>query len=260
MSSILKREKKNLSGFFLSSVQLECSGIDTRVETVWPDKKKMITNSKHQSAHVKDFVVLSGASSIVSQSNTKKLSTQRLNPARAANPFETNVRMCKTLFSQSYVAGSIPCRLQSTASKHYLQWDAPASTGFSPDLLVVCADGLTEEQHPYCMMAPMMFSELVIRSEGCAELFGPIAEQLVNHLRKAMLQDSSFQRGLAALHLLLEHTRDVLAPHIKTLVPLLARKFRDRNLHDRIVDTLRLMEMQCGPEAAKLIKLKIPTF
>ena len=126
----------------------------------------MISKTKHRPLHAppKDYIVVSPsclvaptASSIAQQSNSRKLSSQRLNPNKSANPFETNVRACKSIFSQSYVTGSIPCRLQSSASRYSLQWDPAAVNGFSPDLLVVCAAGLVEDQHPYSLMAPMMF-------------------------------------------------------------------------------------------------------
>mmetsp|Transcript_12285 Transcript_12285/g.38216 ORF Transcript_12285/g.38216 Transcript_12285/m.38216 type:complete len:233 (-) Transcript_12285:90-788(-) len=191
---------------------------------------------------------------------TKALSRQRLDPSKCANPFQTDARKCKTQFSQSYVAGSIPCRLQSTASKHHLQWDAYAQTGFSPDLLVVCCDGLCEDQHPFTLMAPMMLEELVARSEGSAALFAPVIDQIAGHLRKALMSESSFARGLRALQVILGATDDLLLPYLVKIVPCLTKGVRDKNHRDDVLATLGLMEQQCGPEARKIIKSKIPTY
>jgi hypothetical protein len=190
----------------------------------------------------------------------KKMTRERLNPSKAANPFESNMRKCKTVFSQSYVAGSIPCRLHSTAIKFQLQWEDCAKQGFSPDLLVVCADGLAEEEHPYTIMAIMMYEELVGRAEGCVELFLPVLDTLVAHIRKALLLDHAAGRALNALHLLVASTANQLMPYVAKLVPALSKHFRDKRHKDVVVQIFGLLEQQCGPDASKIIKAKIPTY
>lgn len=190
----------------------------------------------------------------------RTLTAQKLNPHKCANPFQTNVKACKTTFSQSYVSGSIPCRLQSTCSRYQLQWDASAQSGFSPDLLVVCADGLSETQHPYSLMAPMMFHELILRGEGCIELFQPVMEPLCANIRKAMMDKETFGAALNALSILVQNTGNLVLPQLPKVVTLLARGFRDKDHRDNIASLLGLIEMQCGPEATKIIKLKIPTY
>jgi hypothetical protein len=158
------------------------------------------------------------------------------------------------------VSGSIPCRLQSTASRQYLQWDEYAQTGFSPDLLVVCADGLSEDQHPFTIMAPMMLEQLVARAEGNAAMFAPVLEQLVAHLRKALMADASFSKGLRGLSVIASATDALLLPYLPKLVPCLTKGLRDKEHRDDVLATLGLLEQQCGPEARKIIKSKIPTY
>lgn len=190
----------------------------------------------------------------------KRISAQRLNPHKCASPFTTNVKTCKTLFSQSYVSGSIPCRLQSSALKQYLQWDTSAVTGFSPDLLIVCADGLSETEHPYAVMAPMMFRELVLRAEGCLEMFEPVMEPVVTNIRKALLSDATVGVALDALLVLLEHTGGLLLPQLAKLLPAMTKAFRSKAHHEECLAVLSRMEKSCGPEALKIIKAKIPTY
>lgn len=191
---------------------------------------------------------------------TKRISAQRLNPNKCTNPFQTNTKKCKTTFSQSYISGSIPCRLHTSASRFHLHWDQGAASGFSPDLLVVCADGLSETEHPFVILAPMMFHELVLRAEGCVDMFLPVLEPITSHIRKAMLAPESFEAALHAFSLILQHTGNLVTPHMAKLVPCLAKHYGDKKKRDSIAAVLGLLEQQCGPEATKLIKTKIPTY
>ena len=192
--------------------------------------------------------------------DVRRISIQKLNPHKCADPFQSNVKKCKTSFSQSYISGAIPCRLQSTASRYFLQWDEQAASGFSPDLLVVCADGLTEADHPYVVMAPMMFMELCLRSEGCVEMFSPVIERVATSIRAALMCQHSFDAGLGALSTLLTHSGNAVMAYLPKLVPCLARPFADRKKKDSTAAVLGLIETQCGPEATKIIKAKIPTY
>lgn len=202
----------------------------------------------------------SSSSSQQQQQQEKSLSAQRLNPNKCANPFQTNTKRCKSVFSQSYIAGSIPCRLHTSASKYHLHWDQAAASGFSPDLLVVCADGLNETDHPYVVLAPMMFHELVLRAEGCLEMFVPVVEPVTTHIRKALLDSATFDAALSGLHLFIQHTGNLVHPHLVKLVPVLAKAFHDKKRKDSVVAVLGLLEQNCGPDATKLIKSKIPTY
>eukprot|EP00744_Colponema_vietnamica_P019088 GILI01026987.1.p1 GENE.GILI01026987.1~~GILI01026987.1.p1 ORF type:complete len:304 (+),score=35.29 GILI01026987.1:32-913(+) len=215
-----------------------------------------------------------------------KMSTAKLDPNRFANPFDTNTKKCKSSFSSSYINRSIPCRLQTTASRYHLQWEKGADTGFSPDLLIVCADGLIETDHPYVVMAPMMFQELCLRSEKCLDLFSPqVVETVAGHIRTALMVSGSatastavktasssggagsgvgstmFEGALKALAVFLECTGNLMLPYLaKYIIPVLARSFSDKGKKEAVAEVLRLVEQQCGPEATKIIKAKIPTW
>lgn len=237
--------------------------------------KKMPTRSSSTPAHAPAHSV-----------HQSKMSTAKLDPNRFANPFDTNTKKCKSSFSSSYINGSIPCRLQTTASRYFLQWEKGAETGFSPDLLIVCADGLVETDHPYVVMAPMMFHELCLRSEKCLDLFSPqVVETVASHIRTALMVSGSvtastavksatsaggagcgvgstmFEGALKALAVFLECTGNLMLPYLaKYIIPVLARPFSDKSKKEAVADVLRLTEQQCGPEATKMIKTKIPTW
>ena len=218
----------------------------------------------------------------------KTLASERLNPNKFASPFASNSRKCKSTFSESYISGSIPCRLQTTASRFYLKWDDGAEAGFSPDLLVVCADGLVESEHPYAVMAPMMFLELCLRSQGCADMFSAeVLSTVCAHIRSALTQglaaptagkpggpprpaaigkqtsvNTIFGNALGALEALMQQAGMLVLPHLAKIIPVLSRPFgsTDKALKERVAKTLMAMEDACGVEASKLIKAKIPTF
>jgi hypothetical protein len=217
-------------------------------------------NSAQDPTPRKAPVAASSSSASAATPETKPRISQRLNPNKCTDPFQTNTKKCKSTFSQSYISGSIPCRLHTSASKYHLHWDQGATSGFSPDLLVVCADGLSETEHPYVILAPMMFHELVLRAEGCVDMFVPVVEPITSHIRKAMLAPETFEAALHALSLVLQYTGSLLTQHMAKIVPCLAKNYGDKKKRDSIATVLGLLEQQCGPEATKLIKSKIPTY
>jgi len=205
----------------------------------------------------------SGASAVApaaATTATKRISQQRYDAARCADPFASNAKRCKTTFSQSYVQGNIPCRLQSTAARYHLQWDSYAAQGFSPDLFIVCADGLSETDHPHVKLAPMMFEELLQRTAGNAEMLAGVIPAVVLHIRKAVLDDATIGAGLLALMLLAQSSGNLLLPQLPKLVPALTKPLRDKRYTDKIVAILQAFEAGCGAEATRFIKSKIPTW
>ena len=188
------------------------------------------------------------------------ISKKRLDPNPIAHPFQNKVKHCKTTFSQAYISGSIPCRIQSLAKKIYLQWDESAQSGFSGELLVISADGLTETLHPYVVMAPMIFEEMLIRLDGCIELLEPYMEQTIIHLRAALINKDTSKVGLHALRLLLTHSKELCKKFIKRLIPALAQVYRTKVISNEVIEVLHYYESICGTDFRKFIKLKIPTY
>jgi hypothetical protein len=179
---------------------------------------------------------------------------------KCADPFQSNPKKCRTSFSAAYLQGNIPARLQSSAAKFQVQWDPYAASGFSPDLLVVCADGLCELEHPFCVMAPTMFEELIGRAQGAPEMLAPVIEPVTAHIRKAMLTDNTTGPALKALAQLAGGSGPLLMPALGKLVPVLAKPLRDKRYRDLVAECFSLFEQNCGPEATKIIKSKIPTY
>lgn len=194
--------------------------------------------------------------------NAHSLTRQKFDKHKCTDPFKSDTRKCKTLFSQSYVAGSIPCRLQSSACRYTLQWDAHAMSGFSPDLLLVCADGLTETDHPFTLMAPMMFAELILRAEGCLDLFAPIMEPLMLHMRKAFMSDSDdvLKNGIQAMTLLVQQSGNLVMPYLAKFMMVISKPMKIAKHRDATLALLGTIETNCGPEATKIIKSRIPTY
>lgn len=190
----------------------------------------------------------------------RALSLQRYNPAKCADPFQSNTKKCRTSFAQAYLQGNIPCRLQSSAAKFQIQWDSYALAGFSPDLLVVCADGLCELEHPFVVMAPLMFEELIRRAEGVPDMFAPVIETIAAHIRKALLSENTTAAGLKALLLLAAASGPLLQSSLGKLIPAMAKPLKDKKHSDTVAQCFALFEQNCGPEATKLIKSKIPTY
>lgn len=194
-----------------------------------------------------------------------KLSNARFDANRCADPFATSNKKCKTTFAQSYIQGNIPCRLQSSAAKYSLQWDQYAADGFSPDLLVVCADGLCETVHPHVLMAPMMFEELLARTQGASDMLAPVFVTVVGHLRKALLDAAATAAGVKGTLQLVQaaNNGNLLLPQLPKLIPALAQALRApaaKKFQDQIMMIFGLLEQHCGPEATKMIKAKIPTY
>lgn len=191
-----------------------------------------------------------------------KLSNQRYDAAKTADPFATNAKKCKSAFSQSYQLGQLPVRLQSSAAKFHVQWEEYAKAGFSADLLVICAAGLVETQHPYCVLAPMMFEELLGRCEGHAEMLAPITNEICGHLRAALLDAAPAVQAAAlkATQLFCQSAGPLMLPQLQKVVPALARQLRDKKNGPQAMLILGTIEQTCGPEATKIIKSKVPTY
>ncbi len=105
-----------------------------------------------------------------------------------------------------------------------------------------------------------MFEELLSRTDGCIEMVEPFLEATSTNIRKAMLAKETFGAGLQALDVLLQATGNLLLPQLGKIVPMLARHAKDPTHKDGVLGVLRRMEAQCGPEATKVIKSKIPTY
>ena len=67
----------------------------------------------------------------------------------------------KTAFAAVYSRGEIPCRLQHGSVKHKLQGSCAVESVPLDPLLVLCAEGIRETDHPLPFVARTAFAELL---------------------------------------------------------------------------------------------------
>eukprot|EP00026_Physarum_polycephalum_P014975 Phypoly_transcript_15550.p1 GENE.Phypoly_transcript_15550~~Phypoly_transcript_15550.p1 ORF type:complete len:271 (+),score=35.41 Phypoly_transcript_15550:51-863(+) len=189
----------------------------------------------------------------------QELSGQKFDKNKAADPFAS--KRLKSNFAVVYTNGGIPCRINHGGVKHSLQWDRPpCDLSFDP-LLVTCAEGLIEKEHPYVFISRLAFKEL-IESEGGAEKVLPLVGRIIPHIRTALRSEDSdtFLAALAALEQLSNAVGPELNPHLSSLLAPMNQKMRDKKLAPAVTNTLHLTASNGGPLAANTIKSKIPTF
>jgi hypothetical protein len=192
--------------------------------------------------------------------NGKRISTVRLDKHKTADPFATKTKL-KTTFGTVYNAGGFPCRVQHTGNRMYLAWEiAPPRLDYRP-LLITCAEGLLETEHPHVFVAPNAFVELC-EAEGAIEKVVPLLPQLMPHIRAALAGSSvvTFENGLRALTALARCCGEALVQHLGVVLQQVNKKIFDRTMAPKITETLQIIEECGGPDAAKAIKAKVPTY
>jgi hypothetical protein len=91
-------------------------------------------------------------------------------------------------------------------------------------------------------------------------MLAPVIEPVTAHIRKATLTDNTTGPALKALVQLAGGSGPLLMPALGKLVPVLAKPLRDKRYRDLVAECFSLFEQNCGPEATKIIKSKIPTY
>lgn len=89
-----------------------------------------------------------------------ELPSARLKNVKCADPFATKAEQFKTKFGSVFNSGGVPCRLYHGAANVSLKWSKdPCMLDFDP-LLVICAEGLCETEHPYAFasVSPHLFA------------------------------------------------------------------------------------------------------
>jgi len=188
-----------------------------------------------------------------------ELSGQKFDKNKAADPFAS--KRLKSNFAVVYTNGGIPCRINHGGVKHSLQWDRPPSEIPFDPLLVTCAEGLIEKEHPYVFISRLAFREL-LESEGGVDKVIPLVGRIIPHIRTALRSEDSdtFLASLAALDQLSNAVGPELNPHLSSLLAPMNQKMRDKKLAPAVTNTLQLTASNGGPLAFNMIKTKIPTF
>lgn len=194
-------------------------------------------------------------------SGWSELPSARLKSVKCADPFASKADQFKTKFGSVFNSGGIPCRLYHGAANVSLKWDKdPSLLEFDP-LLVTCAEGLCETEHPYAFASRACFGELLASENGGAKAT-PLVHLIVPSLRAALVSPNKkvFAGGLEAVIQLSDATRDALNPHIHVLVVQMNKRNSDKELAPTILKAMQSLEEQGGPQAFAVIKSKVPTY
>ncbi len=69
-----------------------------------------------------------------------------------------------------------------------------------------------------------------------------------------------YEKGIEALQILTELVGENITEHIHLVLAQLSKGLTSKKFKDKVIDTLRILEEQGGPEMLKMIKSKIPTY
>ena len=186
--------------------------------------------------------------------------SSKLDAHRTSNPFASK-RKFKTNFGQAFTSGAIPCHINHGSVKHSLHWDTPPEQlPFSP-LLLLCAEGFLETEHPFVLLAPRAFIELV-ESDGAINKVVPLLPKVAQHVRVALSSSDRriFGIGLEAARALSATCGPHLNAHINSWLAPLNRKIFDSTYSVDVNNLLLDLEANGGQDVAGLIKAKIPTY
>jgi len=190
-----------------------------------------------------------------------ELPSARLKNVKCADPFATKAEQFKTKFGSVFNSGGIPCRLHHGAANVSLKWSKePALLDFDP-MLVTCAEGLCETEHPYAFAARACFKQLLESENGGAKA-APLVVRIVPCLRAAIVSPNKkvFAGGVEAVIQLSEAVREVLNPYIHVLVVQMNKRNADKELAPIILKAMQTLEENGGPEVLPIIKSKVPTY
>jgi hypothetical protein len=190
-----------------------------------------------------------------------ELPSARLKNVKCADPFATKAEQFKTKFASAFNSGGIPCRLWHGAANVSIKWSKdPSLLDFDP-LLVTCAEGLCETEHPYAFASRACFRELLASEDGGVKAT-PLVARIVPSLRAALVSPNKlvFAGGVEAVIQLSEAVRDAMNPHIHILVVQMNKRNSDRDLAPNILKAMQTLEENGGPDALEKIKAKVPTY
>jgi hypothetical protein len=193
-----------------------------------------------------------------------KLSEQRFDRHRAANPFASRKAVHKTGFSAAFSAGGLPARIDhSSGVKQRLTWALPfESLNYDP-LLLTFFEGLAETDHPFVFVARQGVEDL-LAAPGAQEKTAPLIAQIVPLLRKALLVKEAgvFDATLRAIVQLSPVAGPALNPFLPQLLVQISKytltgPARTRELVQVVLGAL---EENGGQDAFAAIKKKVPTW
>lgn len=194
----------------------------------------------------------------------QRLSEQRFDKHRAANPFATNTVKHKTGFSAAFTGGGLPARINHDSGvRQSLSWSLPLEQLNYDPLLLTFFEGLCETDHPYVFVARKGIEDL-LAAPGATQKSAPLVGQIVPLLRKALLSKAPgvFDATLVAIAQLSPVVGPALNPHLPHLLVQVSKYVLTGPAKTRelVQEVLTAMEENGGEEAHKAIKKKVPTW
>ena len=197
------------------------------------------------------------------EEETKKVwqPSDRLTKIKTANPFGSSTRKHKTNFGYAYGQGSVPCRINHGCSKNYIQWDVQIEQLDFDPLLVNCFEGLQETEHPYAFVAIQALREM-LANDVAYDKVPPIVSKIVLPLRLGLIAKDIkiWNNSIEACQLLASVAGEALVPHLHLMMGSFSSKMANKLHREKVTQTLNVIEQYGGPEAAKVIKQKIPAY
>ena len=191
--------------------------------------------------------------------------------AQVVHPLGQTVH--RTAFSALYSKGGIPwyfrllthhaSRLQHGSVKHKLQWQTePSALNYNP-ILITFFEGLLETRHPYIFVVRQGILEL-LDAPGAQEKIRPLIGAFVIPLRTALSTKNMdlYRTCLICLQKLAALVGPLLCPHLGLLLPPMANKVlsSDIQVRELTYQVLGECERDCGPDALKIIRSRVPTY
>ncbi|KAI8912561.1 parkin co-regulated protein-domain-containing protein [Gorgonomyces haynaldii] len=168
----------------------------------------------------------------------------------------------KTPFSAIYSKGGVPCRLEHGSVKHKIIWHKlPQSLDYNP-LFLTFLLGLKEDSHPYTSLVERGLCDLIDAPEALQKIF-TLMPQVVGPLRAGLtLQGDRFFVSLQVFRKLVLLLGENMVSSLTALLPPIASKImnKDPKVREAVQDTLTDVQLNCGPDALKILRQKCPTY
>ena len=142
-----------------------------------------------------------------------------------------------------------------------LKWDIqPENLDYDPTL-IICFEGLLETKHPYNFAGKQCVREL-LTAKGAADKVLPVLPRLISPLRNALAsnKDEVFTEAMNVTEQLSLLVKDKLNPYLHFFLQMINKRSFNLKYKERVFDLLRVLELNGGDEALRIIKTKIPTY
>lgn len=186
--------------------------------------------------------------------------SDKLTKMKFSDPFSFGAKH-QTNFGYVYSAGGIPCRIEHGNVKMKLKWDIPPENLDYDPTLIICFEGLLETKHPYNFAGKQCVREL-LAAKGASEKIVPLLPRLISPLRNALAsnREEIFIEAMNTTEMLSMLVKEQLNPHLHFFLQMINKRSFNIKYKERVFDLLRVLEMNGGDEALKVIKMKIPTY